>query len=119
MAQAATETTEIVLEAFERFEFSKALEQIWGLIGAADKFIVERAPWKLAKAGDAASAKMLDDTLYTAAETLRIVTGLLSTVLPDSAEKIWAQLGFTTSLEDFRTAELHWGRLPAGQVVSA
>ncbi|HXP85242.1 MAG TPA: methionine--tRNA ligase [Bryobacteraceae bacterium] len=119
IAQAVTETTEIVLEAFERFEFSKALEQIWSLIATVDKFIVERAPWKLAKAGDAASAKLLDDTLYTAAETLRIVTGLLSAVIPESAEKIWAQLGFTTPVEALRTSGLHWGHLPSGQAVGA
>jgi methionyl-tRNA synthetase len=119
MAQAATETTEIVLEAFDRFEFSKALEQVWSLIGAVDKFIVERAPWKLAKAEDPASAKLLDDTLYTAAETLRIVTGLLSAVLPDSAEKIWSQLGFTTPVDALRTPDLHWGHLPSGQTVAA
>jgi methionyl-tRNA synthetase len=119
IAQAVTETTEIVLEAFEGFEFSKALEQIWSLIAAVDKFIVERAPWKLAKIGDAASAKLLDDTLYTAAETLRIVTGLLSPVIPESAEKIWAQLGFTTSIEACSAPDLHWGHLPSGQTVGA
>ena len=35
--------------AFDRFEFSKGLEAIWALISAVDKFIVERAPWKLAR----------------------------------------------------------------------
>ena len=32
-----------------KFEFSKGLEAIWSLIAAVDKFIVEQAPWKLAK----------------------------------------------------------------------
>jgi methionyl-tRNA synthetase len=123
IAQAMTETTEFVLDAFERFEFSKGLENIWSLIGAVDKYIVERAPWKLAKAavGDSAeaqaAAKLLDETLYTAAETLRIVTALLSPVLPESAAKIWAQLGFQTPCQEIRSADLHWGHLPAGQAV--
>jgi methionyl-tRNA synthetase len=53
----------------------KALEMIWSLIAAVDKYIVEQAPWKQAKAegGD----KHLDQTLYTAAEALRIITCLL------------------------------------------
>ena len=114
IAQSAQEITAIVMESFERFEFSKALEGIWSLIGAVDKYIVEQAPWKLAKGGDA-EAKRLDEVLYTAAEALRIVTALLGPVLPESAAKIWAQLGFTTPLDDVKTADLHWGHLQGGQ----
>ena len=38
--------------------------------------------------------KKLDEALYTAAEALRIATALLYPVLPESAAKIWAQLGY-------------------------
>ena len=60
---------------------------------------------------------MLDDTLYTAAEALRIATVLLSPVLPQSAPKIWAQLGMTEPLEAVRLDTLAWGQLPAGQKI--
>ncbi len=113
IAQIATVTTEAVLEAYERFEFSKALEAIWILIAAVDKFIVEQAPWRLAK--DPAAQDRLDETLYAAAEALRIATALLSPVLPESAAKIWAQLGCEKSLDEVRTADLPWGHLPGGQ----
>jgi methionyl-tRNA synthetase len=119
IARAATEATAIALEAFDRFEFSKAIEAIFGVISAADKFIVERAPWKLAPAGEADSQKLLDDTLYTAAETLRIVTALLSPVIPGSAAKIWSQIGFTQPIDEVRVADLHWGQLRAGQLLGA
>ena len=94
--------------------FSKALETIWTLISAVDKFIVERAPWNLAKSGDTAK---LADTLYTAAEALRIVTALVFPVIPESAAKIWAQLGFRTPLDAIRTADLDWGKLASGQEI--
>ncbi len=84
-----------------------------------DKFIVERAPWKLARQTDEASQKLLDDTLYTAAEALRIATALLSPVLPQSAPKIWAQLGMKDSIEDLRFTSLAWGGLAAGQQIGA
>ena len=106
--------TATALEAYERFEFSKALEAIWSFIGAVDKYIVEQAPWKLAKAGEA-EAERLDATLYTSAEALRLVTALLAPVLPESAAKIWAQLGFATPVEEIKTAGLHWGHLKPGQ----
>ncbi len=115
IAHTAEGVVAAALEEFERLEFSKALETVWGLIAAVDKFIVAQAPWKLAKAGDADSAALLDSTLYTAAEALRIVTALLYPVMPESAQKIWSQLGFKTHVDQVRTKDLHWGHLPAGQ----
>ncbi|HML16235.1 MAG TPA: methionine--tRNA ligase [Bryobacteraceae bacterium] len=119
IAEAASDATSVALEAFEKFEFSKALEAIWGLIARVDKYIVEHAPWKLAKAADEESKQELDATLYTAAETLRIITALLAPVIPDSAAKIWSQLGYTQPVTEVRTKDLDWGRLPAGQLLGA
>ncbi len=78
-----------------------------------DKFIVEQAPWKLAK-NPAPNAQQLDATLYTAAEALRMVTALLSPVLPESTAKIWAQLGMTEPLEAVKFETLALGRLEDG-----
>jgi methionyl-tRNA synthetase len=118
IAHTMTECTAQALEAFERFDFSKALEVIWLMIGVVDKYIVERAPWKLAKAGEDES-KLLDETLYTAAEALRIITALLIPVIPESAAKIWSQLGCKHSTDDVRTAELNWGHCRAGQALGS
>jgi methionyl-tRNA synthetase len=117
IAEAARRTTELVLESFEDFTFSRGLEAIWGFISVIDKFIVERAPWKLSKSADGHSQKLLDETLYTAAESLRIICGWLYPVMPDSSRKIWEQLGMPSLIEDLRTADLHWGRLQGGQSI--
>jgi len=114
MGDQAKAAVDAALSAYERLEFSKALETIWGFIGVLDRFIVERAPWNLAKSGDTAK---LADTLYTAAEALRIVTALVYPVIPESAAKIWAQLGFRTPLDAIRTADLAWGKLAEGQEI--
>src|SRR5262249_54448357 len=50
IAALAKETIASVQETFDRFEFSKGIEAVWGLISAVDKYIVKQAPWKLAKA---------------------------------------------------------------------
>ncbi|MBZ5610591.1 MAG: methionine--tRNA ligase [Acidobacteriia bacterium] len=117
IADAAKETTEQALEAFDAFNFSKGLEVIWGLISIIDKFIVERAPWQLAKDQESHSQKLLDETLYTAAEALRIVCAWVYPVMPESARKIWSQLGMPQPIESITVADLHWGRLAAGQKV--
>jgi methionyl-tRNA synthetase len=117
IAALAGQTIRAVRESYDRFEFSKALEAVWGLIGAVDKYIVQNAPWKLSKATDAESQTKLATTLYTSAEALRVATALLGPVLPQSAPKIWAQLGMTGSLDDVRFDSLAWGQLPAGQKI--
>jgi methionyl-tRNA synthetase len=105
------------IAAFDKFDFSKGLETIWSLISDVDKFIVERAPWKLAKSTDDGAQDKLDDTLYTAAESLRIITALLAPVMPHAAQKIWRQLGMLEPVESVKLADLKWGGLPAGQKV--
>jgi len=114
IAEQARQTVANVTAAFEEFEFSKGLEAVWALLSATDKYIVEQAPWTLLKKGDA-GRKALDDTLYTAAEVVRIAAVLLAPVLPESTAKIWAQLGMTEALEAVRVDQLAWGQLPAGQ----
>ena len=117
IAETARSTTEKALECFNAFDFSRGLEAIWALIAVIDKFIVERAPWALAKAKNENAPAILDETLYTAAETIRIVCVLLYPVMPEATKKIWAQLGMTQPLEGQRVADLHWGKLPAGQKI--
>jgi methionyl-tRNA synthetase len=117
IAQVATVTTEAALEAYERFEFSKVLEGVWALIAAVDKYIVENAPWRLAKDPD--QKERLDEVLYSAAEALRIAAGLLWPILPESTAKIWAQLGVEKPLADIRTPELNWGHFKGEQRLGA
>jgi methionyl-tRNA synthetase len=119
IANIARGAVETAIEAVERFEFSKALETIWALIGAVDKYIVEQAPWKLAKSDNDGAPAALDETLYTAAEALRIATGMLYPVLPESAGRIWRQLGADKPIEQLQLVDLHWGRLPAGQKLNS
>jgi methionyl-tRNA synthetase len=117
IAALANQTIQTVRETFDRFEFSKGLEAIWGLISEVDRFIVQQAPWKLARQPGEEPQAQLNATLYTASEALRIATALVSPVLPRSAPKIWEQLGMTEPLESVRFDGLAWGGLKAGQKV--
>jgi methionyl-tRNA synthetase len=107
----AIKAIDIATRAFDGFEFSKGLEAIWSMLSDVDRFIVEQAPWKLAKNPDA--AQQLDDALYASAETLRIAVALLHPLLPESTANIWAQLGMTRPLETLEIAKLAWGQMPA------
>jgi len=117
IAAIGEDTIRAAQESLDRFEFSRGLEGVWSLISAVDKFIVECAPWKLARQSDETSQRLLSETLYTAAEALRIATALLYPVLPESTPKIWAQLGMKDPIDSVRFSDLRWGQLPAGQKI--
>jgi methionyl-tRNA synthetase len=117
IGEAAASAIQAAAAAFDRFEFSRGLEAIWTLIAAADKFIVDQAPWKLARAQDEESHRRLDIALGTAAETVRIATALLSPVLPDSTAQIWKQLGMKSDLGAIQFKDIRWGEFPVGQTI--
>ncbi len=104
-------------ENFEKFQFHRALEQLWSLIGAVDRAIVQYQPWVLAKKKDDESQARLNDILYTAAEVVRLSAALLAPVMPDSAAKIWRMLGMAGELASVRLDQLDWGQLPTGQTI--
>jgi methionyl-tRNA synthetase len=98
---------------FDQFQFSKALEVAWGLVGAVDKYIVENEPWALGEKQDENNRARLATVLYTSAEALRIVTALAHPVIPDSTARIWTQLGLG-DIKNLDLTSLKWGQLRLG-----
>jgi methionyl-tRNA synthetase len=98
---------------FDDYQFSRALEAVWSLVGSVNKYLVEQEPWAVAEKEGEESKARLATILYTAAEALRIVTALVHPVLPDSTDRIWSQLGLH-SISRFKLADLKWGQLPLG-----
>lgn len=114
------ELGEVVSETqahYDHLDFTRALETVWSLIGRLDQYIVQHAPWKLAKNQEEGAQERLDAVLYTAAESVRIITALLYPVIPSSAEKIWSMLGLESPLTDVRFDQLVWGQLEPGRPV--
>jgi methionyl-tRNA synthetase len=94
---------------FDNFEFSQALEVVWTVIARTDKMISDAKPWELIK--DDRQAETLNAVLYRAAETLRWLSVLLYPVIPDSAPKIFRQLGLNSEVSKCDPAKLIWGEL--------
>jgi methionyl-tRNA synthetase len=92
---------------------SSALATVWELVDAANKYLVEREPWAIAK--DADRRLELGEILYTAAETLRILAVLIFPMMPAAARRLWEQLGVASPIEDQRVpAAGVWGGLVPG-----
>jgi len=101
-----------VLESYENLSFARALETIWGMIGAADKYLTTEQPWALGNSEEEQSRKAA--ILWTTAELLRIVTALAHPVLPASTAKIWMLLGLPGSVSAVELDGLRWGQLVPG-----
>ncbi|HTS59887.1 MAG TPA: methionine--tRNA ligase [Terriglobales bacterium] len=98
---------------FDNYQFSRALELAWGVVGAVDKYIVENEPWALGEKPDDESRARLATVLYTSAEALRVVTALVHPVIPRATGRIWAQLGLG-DIRTFELSSLKWGQLQPG-----
>jgi len=100
------------LDYFEKMNFARALEALWAIIAAADKYLTTEKPWSL---DDSESDTQRKATiLATTAELLRIVTVLAHPILPDSTAKIWTLLGQPGSVSAVELDGLRWGQLTTG-----
>ncbi len=79
-----------VEEHINKLRIPEALDEVWTLIGRANKYIDETTPWILAK--DEEKRDRLGTVLYNLVESLRFVSVILSAFLPATSNKINTQL---------------------------
>ncbi len=87
----AAEVIEKYTKAMDGFQFSVALAEAFRLIGRANKYIDETAPWVLAKSEE--TKQRLLSVMKNLCECIRIAAVLVSPIMPDSAKAILDQLG--------------------------
>ncbi|MCI7107515.1 MAG: methionine--tRNA ligase, partial [Lachnospiraceae bacterium] len=92
-----TGTRDRVAEKMEKLRVADAISEVFALFRRCNKYIDETEPWVLAK--DEAKQDRLAEVLYNLTESITIGASLLHSFLPETAERIVAQLN--TSLRDF------------------
>jgi methionyl-tRNA synthetase len=81
-------------------QFHVALERHAAVVGEANRYVDEQAPWALKKTDPARMATVL----YALAETIRRLAVLSQPVMPRSSARILDQLGVAGNARDFATA---------------
>lgn len=94
----------------------KALEEVFKVIQRANKYIDENAPWALAKDMEQSGAR-LAHVLYNLLETTRICGVLLTPFMPESMDKLFAQIGACEGCRTWDSAGV-WGSLSDAATVS-
>ncbi len=100
------------LTQVENLALNTALNGVFEVVTAINRYLEQSAPWTLAKKDE---TERVATILYTAAEALRLVTLLLQPVMPGKAAELWRRLGWQP------TQPLHqglaWGLLEVGTAV--
>lgn len=112
LIEKALETPKKIAELLDSYRMADAMDAVMSLARRANKYIDETAPWVLAK--DEEKKARLGTVLYNLLETIRFLGVVLTPFMPETAEKIFAQIGADEktleSLESF-------GKLKVGSCV--
>jgi len=95
---------EKIKKHMQAFELHLALAEIMSFAKACNQFINEKKPWE-------SGGKKLDDTLYSLAESLRVLGLLLSPFMPETGGKILEQIGAGKG----SIAECEFGKFGGGE----
>jgi len=103
--------------AMDAFEFGLALDSIWGLINAANKYIEDVKPWNLAKEKKTPQIAAL---VYNLTEVLRITAILIYPFIPETSLKMFEQLGLEINLSkgNFQKLFKRWGMISPGTKIN-
>lgn len=97
-------------EQMEQYAFQSALIEVFKVVSRTNKYIDETAPWVLCK--DEANRDRLATVMYNLLECIRICAQLLTPFMPQTVEKIFAQIGAGEAETSYDKAGV-FGALPA------
>ncbi len=96
------ETPGKVIEKMDKLRVADAITEVFALFKRCNKYIDETEPWALGK--DEAKKDRLSTVLYNLIESITIGASILESFMPETTEKILAQLNATKrTLEDMKT----------------
>lgn len=104
------ELTQDFEDLIENFQLSEALIRIQDVLKHLNIYLEKTAPWKLARTNKPAAGVVI----YTSLEALRIVSILLSPVMPEKINLLLSTLKSSAKKEN-----LKWGLLKEGEALSA
>jgi methionyl-tRNA synthetase len=109
-----TQQVGVVDKQMEDLAFNKALQSIWELVRAANKYIDDSAPWALAK--DDQQRERLGSVMYNLLEAIRLIGLLVTPFMPETGTKICTILGIDPQDQQLDKHD-SWGLLKPGTMV--
>lgn len=113
LKEVATSARDKIAQKMEGLRVADAITEVFNVFRRCNKYIDETMPWALAK--EESKRERLSEVLYNLTEAITIGASLLSSFLPETAEKIVSQLN--TSLRTFEELN-RFGLYPDGNRVT-
>ncbi len=103
-------------DCLDRLAFNEALDLVMTLVGRANKYAEDKAPWKLVKTDRPQAQAVLSEM----ARTLKLAAVALHPFMPTMTQEIWRQIGETAPLVDAASVLFSTGmtRFSNGQKIS-
>lgn len=79
-------------ELMQELDVTGAVAEIWEIVRHANRYLVEREPWKLAR--DQSNRPLVAGVLGTTANAVTTVAALLSPVMPGAMRELWSRFGY-------------------------
>ena len=113
LKKVVTEAIDKVTEKMDKLRVADAITEVFALFKRCNKYIDETMPWALAK--DEAKQDRLKTVLYNLVESITIGASLLESFMPETTQKILAQLNATKrELDEMK----EFGKYPDGNKVT-
>ena len=90
-----------IRRSYDAQAFNKVLDQVWQVVGDANRYVDEMAPWSLKKS----DPDRMATSLYVLADTIRVLGVLMQPIVPDSASKMLDQLALGDGERKFAALE--------------
>ncbi len=107
LSETARKIDGMVEECFRNMQFSAALEAIWQLVRAANRYVEECKPWTLAKSQ--ADRPRLATVIYNLLQATRICAVYLNPFMPTVTEEILWQIGYDRPVAPILPGDGAWG----------
>ncbi len=113
LIDSVTNLNKVVSAKMDELRVGEAIQEIFEVLRKCNKYIDDTMPWSLAKEED--KKERLGTVLYNLLESIRICAILLKPFLPETGEKILAQLN--TKVDSFESTK-EFGGLEVGSVLA-
>lgn len=104
---------EAIKKAYEGYSLRSATRLLMELCAAGNVYFDTQKPWQLIK--EEGAADRLEAVLFACCQTLRMMALAASPIIPESAQKIWQWLGYSSELAQLNWQEVAEQELPVGQ----
>ncbi|HYI45406.1 MAG TPA: methionine--tRNA ligase [Actinomycetota bacterium] len=115
LMKAQRESYSHMVNAIDRVLPHQAAKAAWFFVRKANAYVEEVAPWALAK--DPAQKRRLEVVLYQLSDALRLMSMMVSPLVPRAAQSLWERLGLEGEVAS-QTFTGEWGALSPGNKVA-